>query len=360
MNLDIAAVVKTRGFPARLETDLVRVLEANVAKPARSKRRKAIIGDKTQISRIYGIVGLFDDLRELGFHIQTVDNLRKDHVEALHGYWVTRGLSAGRIAGLNSHLRTLGAWLQKRNLVAPVAELVPGFHRPTVARVDKSWSAKALDIEAILVTVRECDKHGRVVAMQLELECVMGLRANEAWLLKPFPAWLEAVNRAAVMVSDGTKGGRPRDLQLDLPMQLEVLGRACSFMKSAASSTIPAAFALPQWSQHYYYVLRKAKIIKNQDKGGLGVTGHGLRHEFLQGLYRRLTGHAPPIKGGLDVPVSEYRAALRVVIEAAGHSDVGKTGAYLSTVSAMRRHLEKLAKLCNDAIPPVAQDNGGT
>ena len=348
MNLDIESVVAARAFPARLERDLVKVLVANVYKPSRTRRRKNVIGNETQISRIYAVVGFIETLRELNFHVQTLENLRQDHVEALHQHWVERGLSHGRITGLNCHLRTLCKWLKKRDLVAPVAKLVEDFHRPSVTRTDKAWSGKGVTIEAVLATVRACDEFGQVVAVQLELEWVLGLRVQESWLLRPLPALIEAINGACVLIEDGTKGHRPRDLQLDLLMQIDVLYRAVSFEKSSGSSTIPARFTLDQWSNHFSYVLRKAKLYKDVSKGGLGVTAHGLRHEFLQGLYHRITGHKPPVGGGFDVPLAEYRSALRIITKAAGHSDPSKAGAYLSTVSAMRRHLAKASELCKD------------
>jgi integrase len=70
-------------------------------------------------------------------------------------------------------------------------------------------------------------------------------------------------------------------------------------------------------------------------QAGIGVTSHGLRHQFLQQMYERLTGVPAPVKQTAErVDRDLHREAMRRVVEAAGHSRATKANAYLSTHNA--------------------------
>jgi integrase len=58
-----------------------------------------------------------------------------------------------------------------------------------------------------------------------------------------------------------------------------------------------------------------------------GITSHGLRHEYLQNLYKEQTGLEPPVRGGdpEQIPVDLEKAARQEVAEQAGHSRVAIT-----------------------------------
>ncbi|MDR9017492.1 hypothetical protein FEP78_05064 [Burkholderia multivorans] len=85
---------------------------------------------------------------------------------------------------------------------------------------------------------------------------------------------------------------------------------------------------LKQWRDWYYYVLAKHGVTKS----GIGVTSHGLRHEYLQTLYERVAEVPAPIKGSPARPdPAAHEDAKRRVVEAAGHSRPSKANAYLST-----------------------------
>ncbi len=69
----------------------------------------------------------------------------------------------------------------------------------------------------------------------------------------------------------------------------------------------------------------------------MGVTSHGLRHQYLHAIYKRLTGCDAPIKGATTIDVDTHRAALKTLIEHAGHSDVRKASAYLGSPTLIRK-----------------------
>jgi integrase len=66
----------------------------------------------------------------------------------------------------------------------------------------------------------------------------------------------------------------------------------------------------------------------------LGVTPHGLRHEYAADRYEALTGVAPPVRDGAEPDrATDQRARLQVAREL-GHSRVQIAAAYLGSLRA--------------------------
>lgn len=80
------------------------------------------------------------------------------------------------------------------------------------------------------------------------------------------------------------------DWQYDLLAEAAELA-ACT--NPERGSLIPATYTQVQWRRRFYTVLEKHAVTKRGD----GVTAHGLRHQFLQQMYQRLTGEQAAIKG---------------------------------------------------------------
>jgi integrase len=132
-------------------------------------------------------------------------------------------------------------------------------------------------------------------------------------------------------VTRGTKGGRDRVVPIG--DNFPVLEEAAKLSNPVSKSTIPLGFTKQQWKDRFYRVLRKHGVRKDD----LGVTAHGLRHQFLQGMYERLTGVEAPIKqSGQRATKELHKEAMQRVVEAAGHSRATKANAYLSTYTVQR------------------------
>jgi hypothetical protein len=58
-------------------------------------------------------------------------------------------------------------------------------------------------------------------------------------------------------------------------------------------SLVPKDKTYAQYRNQYYYALRKYGITRET-----GATAHGLRHEHLNELYQKETGHETPVEGG--------------------------------------------------------------
>ena len=63
---------------------------------------------------------------------------------------------------------------------------------------------------------------------------------------------------------------------------------------------------------------------------GLGITSHGLRHEYVHGEYKGRLGVEPPVKGGgaPDMGADDINAQKHRMSEGMGHSRTSIIGCY--------------------------------
>jgi hypothetical protein len=76
------------------------------------------------------------------------------------------------------------------------------------------------------------------------------------------------------------------------------------------------------------YALRKFGLTKRES----GTTGHGARHDHLQGQYQDTTGTPAPVRGGGPVDRDLDRQARLRVARVAGHARLRSAGAYISAI----------------------------
>src|SRR5262249_28681476 len=75
-------------------------------------------------------------------------------------------------------------------------------------------------------------------------------------------------------------------------------------------------------------VMRKAGITRKQ----LGVTAHGLRHQFAQEFHVELTDVQAPVRGGdACADAATLNAALLEIARQLGHNRPAVTGVYLGS-----------------------------
>lgn len=150
-----------------------------------------------------------------------------------------------------------------------------------------------------------------------ELSRELGLRSKEASLLDARTALKEANERGAVSVSDGTKGGREREVPITSPGQLAALERAAA-AQGDARAVIPADQNWKVWREGE---LRQAR----EAMGGL----HELRAAYACERYEALSGHAAPCAGGQihDRP-TDQEARLQISAEL-GHGRIDVVSEYV-------------------------------
>jgi integrase len=368
----VAIVINAHKFPAQITQELVRFASTTLSQPQRSVRNKKIISQKTIEARLYGVCASINTLIDLKFAVKTLDNVGEKHIAALHAAWSEAGgrheKSAGRIHNLNCYLRLLfDIHLGKHGLVKAVSFYDAECKRTYAAVDDKSWSGQEVDAETVIGRIAANGGDHQIAAAQLELCLAFGLRVSEAWLARPLELLDDAIGRETVRIQHGTKGGRPRDMPLSELIQIEVLARVAAFARGQHQTMIPIRYTLPQWRSRYYTIVRSFGLKRDDTGGALGVTSHGLRHQYLHAVYKRLTGSDAPIKGATTIDLDTHRAALKTLIEHAGHSGIRKASAYLGSPTLIRK-LDRLkaaidasetakSEVPPQAPPPLPSDN---
>ncbi len=279
----------------------------------------AVASFATQDKRADVLYAGFARLRELNFRVEAVTSLRGKHIEVLAKDWEARGLSASTLQNNLSIFRTFTEWIGKAGMVRGIEHYLGSgtAARSSIAREDKSWSGRGVDIAAKIEQVRQKDAQ---VALQLELQRAFGLRAREAMQLRPHLA----DKGAYLSITHGTKGGRDRVELIRTAEQRALLEQAKTFCATRSSSTSDPYRKLSQWKNHYYLVVRSCGITRND-----GFTSHGLRHQYAQERYQELTGVDSPVRGGAQIDRESDHAARQVIAEELGHSREGITSHYL-------------------------------
>lgn len=279
----------------------------------------AVASFATQDKRADVLYAGFKRLHELGFRMEAVASLRGKHIETLANDWHARGLSASTLQNSLSIFRTFAEWIGKAGMVRGIEHYLGSgmTARSSIAREDKSWSGKGVDVAAKIEQVRQKDER---VALQLELQVAFGLRAREAMQLRPYLA----DKGTYLSITHGTKGGRDRVEPIRTAEQRTLLERARTFCATPSSSTSDPSRKLSQWKNHYYQVVRSCGITRKD-----GITGHGLRHQYANERYRELSGADSPVRGGAIVDREADHAAREVVAEELGHSRADVTTHYL-------------------------------
>ncbi|MEX3969865.1 helix-turn-helix domain-containing protein [Paraburkholderia caribensis] len=332
--LNVRAIVNGYGFGPEFKDALLKLFDENVSRVHSTTRiSNRALSIKTQEYRAAKLCKAFRELRDGGFALQTPWSLKHKHVRYLVDTWIAAGQSGGTIENKLTYLRALAHWMGKTNLIGSLDDYADrealGLKRSYVATEDKSWAAHGVDAVAKIEEIAQTCPY---TAVQLKLQAAFGLRIEESFMLRPAEA---ARNPRALAVTRGTKGGRPREVPIET--KIGILEEAARLSNGLTGSTVPADRTLTQWRDWYYYVLEKHGVTKK----GMGITSHGLRHEYLQTLYKETTGVDAPIKRAAERPDPQlHEEAMRRVVEAAGHSRLTKSGAYLSTF-AMQDRLQK-------------------
>ena len=131
-----------------------------------------------------------------------------------------------------------------------------------------------------------------------------------------------AAKTGAVTVTDGTKGGREREVPITSEAQREALERAAQ-AQGDARAVMPADQNWQSWREGG---LRDAReLVQAATGGGL----HDLRAAYACERYEALTGHAAPAAGGQIEDRDRDAAARLAVAEELGHGRVDVTSEYV-------------------------------
>lgn len=327
----------------------------------RHAKRPKDVSHRTQAARASALYVTFKLLRALRFQLDP-HNLGGNHVKHLFWYWtcdprierlcaqhgvpmLDKPHSAAYLQFLASTLNTFAAWIGKPGMILPPKAygIDPAlFARTYVAQHDKSWTAHHIDIPQLLARVARIDER---VAIMLELVWRTGLRRKEAVMFQPHlavvPAGLVPIDGplaeqyiSCLSIERGTKGGRLRLIPLVSDAQRDVIERTRRFAAYPNSYLGHPGKTLLQSLDRYKNVVRQAGITKKE----LGITGHGLRHQFAGDKYFDLTRVACPVRGGdpLQDPDLMERALLAVSRQL-GHNRTSISQAYLGAKAGLKK-----------------------
>ena len=159
-------------------------------------------------------------------------------------------------------------------------------------------------------------------AVVAELALHLGLRSKEASLLNAVSAYNQAFRTGSVSITDGTKGGRLRELKTLSDIQLRILQTA-SEIQGDARAVMPADKNWKQWREGG---LREGReFLKNESIGGY----HELRACYAACRYESLTGSSAPCNGGLILDKDLDKEARLQISQELGHNRIDISSAYI-------------------------------
>lgn len=150
----------------------------------------------------------------------------------------------------------------------------------------------------------------------------LGLRSKESSLIDAKTAANQAHQTNVVSVTDGTKGGRPRNVPITSYLQIEALELAAK-VQGNDRSMIPADQTWRKWREGR---LRAAREIFNEHTGG-GL--HDLRTSYACDRYRQLTGRDAPVVSGQVEDRNLDREAREAISAELGHGRIDVVSAYV-------------------------------
>lgn len=252
--------------------------------------RASLSGPKSKQHRIRNNAKAFaNELQRAGLGVRKWENLTNKHFQRAADSMKTRGVSDGRIAEVFSAARHVCNAYGNERIARENKEF--GVERGRIA----NNTPRAVDPDKIAQIIEELRndgsyKHSARCAAQIELQYELGLRREESAKVDLINDWDR--ERHTLLVQAGTKGGRPRTLQLSA-RQEAALKRAEEFVtlsnRKGVFNLMPPGMG-DKWLNRLDYAARKSGLTS----GDLGFTLHGLRHERFRQVYAEHTGFQPP------------------------------------------------------------------
>lgn len=302
----------------------------------KAARRTATIrgeGLRTNFKRMHG---------ELGYKLTDPRNIGEKHLEALCKEWYRKELTPKTMRDYLSQLRIFCGWIGKKGLVKPLEYYLPDVPKEelvvqTIAEKSKSWAENGVDAVSKYLEATAYDwRFGLMILAQV----AFGLRRMEVLQMQPWK--VDEGDKFAVYE---TKGGRPRTIYIDNPVQRAVLDLIKSKVKrrddrlgwmervdgkpfkakNLKKGEEPEDASLKYSEKRYSNLMAKLGITKAISK----CTGHGLRAQFAENalLFKDVVA---PTLGGMkgQKPREEIDIARMQASESLGHSRLSVTNAY--------------------------------
>lgn len=307
--------------------EIIALLNVILAVHAHTRVNGKVASERTTQAAGEALRAIFRLLVKLGYRLEDPRNISEKHIKVLCAEWYRLNRSPKTIQGYLSQLRTFCGWIGKKGLVKDVYYYLPHVPKEdlrvkTVAEKSKSWAEVGIDVAAKTAEATSLDwRFGLMIMAQV----AFGLRRMEVLQMQP---WKN--DKGNKFAAYATKGGRPRDIDIDTAVQRAVLDLIKSKISKKDYLGWPtkadgSAGSLKYSKRRYNYLMEKLGINKVMAE----VTGHGLRAQFAENaaLLRDLI---PPTLGGTSgqMPREDLDLARLQVSEQLGHSRISITGAY--------------------------------
>lgn len=263
----------------------------------------------TQSERLKGLCSMAKQLKELGYKVRDIRNLKPKHVDILIEGWKAEGLATGTLKNRMAHLRYWAENIGKASIIQSNDEY--GLERRTMHNGNK---AQRLNLDKLASIA--CPH----IKMSLRLQAAFGLRREEA--MKFQPRFADKGDYIALK-SSWCKGGRSREVPITTDRQKALLNEAKAL--AGNDSLIPSHKSYKQHLKTYENITLKAGLKNN----------HSLRHNYAQWRYKSLTGmDAPAISGQKFATLTTEQKALdqsarQTVSHELGHGRLDVTNVYL-------------------------------
>lgn len=314
------AEYKSGGWiPKELRYELSKVFKEHITKGANKEK---VVGQETIEKRKEVILGFFADLYRLKLKLRKLKNLSQKHLVAVFRHLEEQGQSPATIQNKISIMRTFCGWIGKNGMVLDASAYVQepiSIRRTTVVQEDKSWEGNGLDV---LAKIADVEKEDELAAGALMLCYGFGLRIREAVLMNVF----KAEDGDSLKVVYGTKGGRARSVPIEHEWQRVLFEKAKSMADQKTGRFLRRGGHAEASIRRIYYMMEKRELTL----AGMGVSAHGLRHQYVHERFYELLGIQAPVKGGnlSEVGQAEMDEATGKLMERLGHSRLTIGAAY--------------------------------
>jgi integrase len=256
------------------------------------------------------------------FRLSKLDNLKLKHVKHLVDKWKKEERPMATIQNRVSHIRWLAQHLGKINMISPKNADLGIESRSKDYNENKGWTPS--------------QEFTKSLPERLEIQVGMmrefGLRFKEASLFRVN----ENVKKESITVTYGTKGGRDREVLITTEGQKEVLEKLKSYVDSNRTDNI---LERGESYKSFEDTARNSYRDVGMVKEGVG-TPHGLRHQYAQDRYEKLSGWKPPVKMS-EAERVEFKASMthsmkekdilvrKEITEELGHSRISIVANYI-------------------------------
>ena len=254
--------------------------------------------------------------------VKKMENVSGDLVRE-YGRQLAGKVDAGELApstaqNMVSVVNSVMSLATKWDSISPTKDC--GIEQRTAIREDAPGALDRGTYERALQAVREefGPKGGAVVELAREL----GLRSKEASLLDAKAACEEVKERGYITISEGTKGGREREIEIRTPEQASALVRAAE-AQGDDRAVMPAAENWQTWREGELRDVRE--LVQEHTGGGL----HDLRASYACERYEGLTGHDAPCAGGQIEDKDADREARELIAAELGHGRADVVSEYV-------------------------------